>query len=580
MVAHGEGARATEALATWADDPEAGLEASDGEPRGLPPTPGPMQLWLRGGDGTARADGTAAAERVTALTATPVGAGARAPTQSCRLRLGLGKGVAAVEAAGGPWATAVRNMPKAPVRGGKRFTEGLAHVPVTRADQNKVEREREARVLVAVLPHGAAGHVLSMREDEMWAKYGSAEAVAEDMVGQLIAAGFGASRLSGAASAYARLKAFADGRGRLREDGSCDGQVLREFVAAAEAEAERAGSDARDGSNVRQDLIEKLDFVRRECGVPDLPTKSLAARSARTTRPPPNIGNVAPYDVAMVVHLEWVAARHPSRFVRAIAAAAWLITHASMRFEQAQGTVINAVAPWNGSELVVLAVSSEKDPVRSRKRPRGAWADTEGLLGEGRKAVEALQRSLTGVEDGGYLVRDNNAPKGHPLNATAWASAPMGYPAFIRQVNAIMSLPPLSMPREEVEAIALGTQAGKRYQQCVVARREDVKSDSTLGLQLGRWTGSAAADKYVEPSKEMVRKHTLKSQTMPNVYARSQTFAAVIPVAVLGQTAVVREAIRYRLGANWRAETLDREAMAALRGFDCVAESTGRNGGI
>lgn len=160
-------------------------------------------------------------------------------------------------------------MPAAIARGAKRAKQvgcSGGGPLLSNAAIKGVALEREARVLVAILPAQAAEAVLAMQPAEIALRYASSRLVGEELVRALVGMKVSAGRLSGATSAYARLRAYATRHGTLRPDGSCDGVTMREFLAQAASEAAQKGSAARDGSQTTENVHEQLDFVRRRCG--------------------------------------------------------------------------------------------------------------------------------------------------------------------------------------------------------------------------------------------------------------------------------------------------------------------------
>ena len=124
----------------------------------------------------------------------------------------------------------------------------------------------------------------------------------------------------------------------------------------------------------------------------------------------------------IVMGLEWISANHESEFVRGQAAAWLFMALHALRAEQASDCAIQAWAsyPIGGTQLVtVAAVTKDKNPDRSKMRPRPVWGIFDGLRFPGRARAELCSAILrSGAPK--CILCDTDSSSGDPTKATEW----------------------------------------------------------------------------------------------------------------------------------------------------------------
>lgn len=418
----------------------------------------------------------------------------------------------------GPWAAALDRMPPLPpTTGHQRAKAGLTDVPLVPGVVKAVKRERDARVLVALLPFGAAPFLLDRADAAVSAMAPSD--VAERLVGKLKHKGAGS--LAKAASALGRLLEWAANPAHDVPGGVIDGCVVTDFYESLPAAS-------------RLSVVEGLRFVSDWCGV------NVAARTAvvkppkrdRTAQLAPSIdapladaldldvGNDREsFSLRIVCGLEAIAATHASKFVRGHAAMwAALALHA-LRREQGTAVSLRAVYshPYDGGvyKVCIASVHRDKNPDVTKQRPRPAWAIVDGIAYPG-AVRNALREALTGYESVSTLLLDTDSPSGSPDKATTWVAAALsGEARADASLHYLLQLPEIGLSREQ--AARYHGHAAKRFLLNVAEAMASMTP--TESNEVGRFSGSTSQQSDLEPKEQMLAAHDLRSAILPAIYA-------------------------------------------------------------
>ena len=427
-----------------------------------------------------------------------------------------GKGAKHASVVPGPFVAALDLMPQAPLVGAKRARAGLADEPLRHSATKAIYAERAARALVSILPFGCAGFVLHDPPDLVASR--SPAANAELMVRVLEKRGV--SSLDAAYSTLGRLLAFV----RATRPGatSVAGSDVSAFLSA------HPPSEATTSS---------IRWLRDWCGL-DLPARGAAAgrrRAAPGEAPlgapvaPPVARDNESLSFKMTLHLEALAARHPSVYVRGHAAGWLFLARHALRFEQSCDCAISAsvVVSCGDVDVTVIfgAVTLDKNPDAAKQKPRPFWGCFEGLL-ERDAPFRALAAMLDGVESLRFILRDTDSPSGDPCDPSTsrWVAAALSSSRVDASLHGLLQLPPLSMARDD--ARRYHRHSGKRYLFNV--------ADSSPAFSLadanevGRFSGSVAQDPDLVPEAALLARHDLRARLLPSMYARKSKVATVL----------------------------------------------------
>ena len=410
-------------------------------------------------------------------------------------------------AAHGPWACSLDLMPPAPVTGARRAAAGLAAVTMTRTAERAILRERSARALVSVLPLEAAVWMLKSSRGRILST--PPAFVAEQLVAILKAHNHGS--LDSAYSALGRLLSWVPAHtGSLSIDGL---DVAAWAAATSPSESTWAG----------------LAWVRDHCG---LVTHARASSSSRFRHAPPASEHdkeaITPFIVA---GLDWLAANHPSPYVRGQAAGWALASRSALRIEQASSCVINAVVPLTGdgptADIVFGSVILDKnpDPAKMTARPFLGVASSPA---HGRASLDALRAMLDGREDVQSILIDTDSPSGNPLHATTWLRTPLSPGTRANSsLQGLHQLPPISLSPEA--AAAFKGHSSKRH---LLRLAEASPRFSVLDCnEIGRFCGSVSQSPDLIPTAALLQRHTARCAVLPAIYAgpdKLQTVALLL----------------------------------------------------
>ena len=384
--------------------------------------------------------------------------------------------------------------------GAKRCAAGLADVPINSADIKRVQCERAARSLTAILPYGSAGFILGDPEDAIRAR--DPLEVAELMVDRLST--HGVSALESATGVYGRLATFV----ATTYPGApiILGSHVTEWLKSV-------GSSAA--------ITTGLVWLRDWAGV-DLPARGSAARRSMPrvrsdARLKPRTNDKESLSARAVFGFATIAERHPSPLVRGHAAGWYALAKLAMRVEQSSACSINALVKhsFGGCEFTICCASVhlDKHPDASKQRPRPAWAilATNGANG----AVNALLEMIEGAEELTCILRDTDSPSGSPVDGTQWLMAPLkGATRVDASLHSLLEMDPICMP-PDVAARFHGHSA-KRFLINVAESSPGFEADSA---NVGRFFGSTAQARDLEPTDAMLLAHSARISMLPALYA-------------------------------------------------------------
>ena len=111
-----------------------------------------------------------------------------------------------------------------------------------------------------------------------------------------------------------------------------------------------------------------------------------------------------------------------SIFVRAYAAALFIMALASIRFVQAQFSIVDLS---NISKVYLTCIARQgKGTTAKSKRSTYFFVPTEGFT-QGSQFLLPLREALSGVSSGCFLMRDSDSKSGDPCGASKWLNAPL-----------------------------------------------------------------------------------------------------------------------------------------------------------
>ena len=412
-----------------------------------------------------------------------------------------GKGSRHANAAPGPWHSALAAMPCIPPKGAARARLGLADVPAPRASAKAIMQQREARALVAILPYESARFVLRDPPELI-----ASRSVAEN-VDRLVNAldGHGQSSLGGAASAYGRLKVWV--RQHHPDAPAIYASHVTDFLATL---ASPSG------------VLGHLDWLRDWCGV-DLSSRAPVAKPFRGFAPATERDKESA-TLPVVSALSKLSHGGGPPFACAQAAGWHLLAKAALRCEQASSCVVNAIVPVTAGDEVMHvlsgAVIKDKHPDSAKMRPRPFWAVIDDLEAPGPPPA-AFLGMLDVAADVRCLLLDTDSPNGDPYHpsTTRWVLNPLEGQRAMCSLHSILRH--AGLPDELVSRIR-----GHSFKRFLLNVAESDPSVSTADAhELGRFSGSVAQERDLEPVAALLERHTARISVLPAIYAQKAKVA-------------------------------------------------------
>ena len=390
---------------------------------------------------------------------------------------------------------ALEAMPPPPMTARSRVRLGLTHVDLPNSEKRRVKAERSARALVAILPYGAAGIILSDPAEVIAAR--PARDTAEAMVRVL--SDFGPGILDSAASAYGRLLTWvAD---HMPSSSAIHGTELRAFYEAVPPS---------------QSTVDGLEWLRDHAGL-DLPVRTDAVRRFRTVAPTSSNDDES-LTFATLLGLEHLMASHPNRFVRGHAAGWYAMAKCLLRHEQASSCTIISFFPhtFQGAVYTILfgGVLRDKHPDQSKQRPRPFWGCVDGIR-EREAPRRELSAMLLGAEGARSLLLDTDSPNGDPSHPSTSTFVRTPISEGHRADASLQSLLRLIGLPADLSS-SFHRHACKR---CLINAVDHSSSFRLSAHALGRFSKSMAQQPDLEPTEVLLQRHALACDALPAIYA-------------------------------------------------------------
>lgn len=416
----------------------------------------------------------------------------------------------------GPFAMALDHMEPLPPTGHKRAQAGLADVPLLPAERKRAKEHRAARALTSLLSEEAAAFVLCDPLEQVAAR--PPERTAEQLTVKLAALA-GETQLN---AAYGTL-----------------GAIL-EYTSKEDPEATTIG-----GSHVNDYLAEHppslatitaITWLRDHCGM-ILPSRAATKKqfSGRRT----TVTHEKQAFTYNVMHgFEVIATTHPNACVAGHAAGWWLLAKLALRREQSTCLYVNAIVDHTfrarNFKLLCASVQSEKNPDRLKMRPRGAWGCVDPI-DPTNDPLPALQRMLESA-DVPSILRDTDSPNGNPTYATRFIAA--GITEHHRaeaSLHALLAMDPIGM--STADAASVHGHAAKRFPMCV-CEASTTEISPTEANELARFSGSILQQRDLEPTADLMQRHSVRSKVMPAIYADKAKVVKVLDIICKVQMAL------------------------------------------
>ena len=406
------------------------------------------------------------------------------------------KGQKHVSAVPGPWASAVASMPPPPLSTMQRVAAGLADVPVDHDHNKRIESERAARALIAILPYGCAGFVIRDPPDAIAAR--AHDEIVERLVSILQSRGSGS--LSQAATALGGLLTWA--LSRVPPIETVHGSHFYDYC------------KYKTPSN---SAMCSFTWLRDHCGI-NLPVRSDVDRPFRGAAPERS-GDVLSFPPMVVYGFEALSYHGETEFVRSHAAAWYVLAKARLRMEQSRGFVVNSFFEhdFDGRRFTFASVSllREKHPDPSKQKPRPLWFVVDGVLFP-KAPREALERMLERAPAVRSLFLDTDSPSGdvtHP-STSRWVLSPIESPARVdASLHGLLRLIGL----DPAQASRYHGHSAKRFMLSLA--EQSPRLDEHDSLELGAFSLSTSQRANLTPGEALLRAHTLQISALPQRYA-------------------------------------------------------------
>ena len=143
------------------------------------------------------------------------------------------------------------------------------------------------------------------------------------------------------------------------------------------------------------------------------------------------------------------------------------------------------------------------------------------------------------------LFRDTNSKSGAPdASATKWLAAPLASPSRVSaSLHHLLESHPIN--RSPVDAAKFQGHSPKRFLQnvCQTAARMG-ELDVHQAHEIARFSKSVAQTPELEPSAEMLRRHTMAVSVLPDIYGKHSRVQGVLDTLCCVHKIVRRAAIR------------------------------------
>jgi hypothetical protein len=181
-----------------------------------------------------------------------------------------------------------------------------------------------------------------------------------------------------------------------------------------------------------------------------------------------------------------------------------------LRFQQAQLAELREGAVFCGCQEAMTLRDKHPNPTKQQARP--FWIPSEGLVVNS-GWLHVLQRSLSGVENGCFLWRDNNSRSGDPFEATGWKNEPC---SSARALTALRTLLRRVCGLSGEQAQTFGLSSARHFLPEIALARNLSPEDR---VEIGRWSGSTAQDADLTPARRQEAAASRSRCTLPDRYA-------------------------------------------------------------
>ena len=350
---------------------------------------------------------------------------------------------------------------------------------------------------------------------------------------------WGVSTLKGALSTLIRLRAFAEAKGEYEaaDEDIYPAHIVSSFLdhinvnaikaaaayhakAAAEGRELTTQQQRRDGRSAAKTAFRSLRFLLDNAKMANASRDALVGKRKFGTTIPTPTPSLEPPHYAQLCYL---AAHHSSPVVRGTAAGFALVASQTSRFKQAQACAI--VAEKKGILYTAVQIDKSNEPHKQSARPAfGPVLDAYGSRG----VIEAVYEALQDVEDGCFLVRDNDSSTGAPVDGSEFTNGPILGGRADAALQYLLALPPLSCTPPTVLDFKVHSLKPMMLKHAARMRYGPVERHG-----LGRFSGSAAQNAALVPEPAELKRHKLRCAQLPDRYAQDSAFAADARTAFL-----------------------------------------------
>jgi hypothetical protein len=349
---------------------------------------------------------------------------------------------------------------------------------------------------------------------------------------------WGTSTLKGALSTLTRIRAYAEAKGEYdaADNDTYPAQLTNSFldeinvkaIEAAKAYREKAEAEGRvlttqqqrrDGRTAAKTAFRSLRWLLDNVKMATAADDALVCkRKFGTTISTPTPALEPPH----YTQLCYLAVHHRSRVVRGTAAGFAMVASQTSRFKQAQACAI--LAEKNGVLYTCVQVDKSNEPHKQSPRPAfGPVLDAYGSRG----VIDAVYDALSDIEDGCFLVRDNDSATGAPVEGCAFTNGPILGGRADAALQFLLSLPPLACKPPSLLEFKVHSLKPMMLKHAARMLLGPIERHG-----LGRFSGSAAQSATLVPEPVELKKHKLKCAILPDRYAQNTAFARDARIAV------------------------------------------------
>ena len=406
--------------------------------------------------------------------------------------------------------------------------------------RDHTNRKRAACQLVSALSMQTCSAILDRSMTTMAERLHDEELYGIECADELVTffARWGISTLKGALSTLTRLRAFAETKGEYdaADSDTYSAQLVSAFLDGIDARAVKAAEELqskaeaegkqltvqqqrRDGRSAAKTAFRSLRFLFDNAKMTTAARDPLVFKRKFAPTVPMPTPALEPPHYAQLCHL---AAHHGDRVVRGTAAGFALTASQTSRFKQAQSCAI--LAEKSGVIYTAVQLDKSNEPHKQSARPAfGPVLDAFGSRG----VVDAVYDALSDIEDGCFLVRDNDSATGAPVDGSAFTNGPLLGGRADAALQYLLTLPPLSRSPSEVQDFKVHS-----LKPLMLKHAARMMLGAVERHGLGRFSGSAAQNASLVPAPAELKRHQLKCSKLPDRYAQNSAFARDARTAV------------------------------------------------